>query len=158
MPTVWHLVHSVNSPAVRGDFRKVYRSFKRNKAREITEIIKATAKIATEAVQPGYFAMGHTDLDADLRGLTGFIQSKDYADSTKAMPGEIGALEQTRIILTGMFAPWLAAGLTGTTYLSNGSEVSSTAQCDVYPILITARDAYGYRPSAGFKRHNPHCA
>ena len=47
---------TVNSPAVRGDFRKIYRSFKKHKAREISRIIAATDKVATEPVEPAYFA------------------------------------------------------------------------------------------------------
>jgi len=145
----------VNSPAVRGDFRLIYRSFKRNKAREITEIIKASAMIATESVMPAYWAIGHTDLDADLRGLTGFTEVKNYADSSKSLPGEIGSMDQIRIILTGMVDPWLAAGLTGTTLLSNGAAVSATAQADVYPILVTARDAYAIVPLQGSNAITP---
>jgi len=134
---------TVNSPPTRGDFRRIYRYFKKYKGREISEIIKASAKISTEAVDPAYFVMGHTDLDSDIRGISGFIPWKDYSNSDKRLPGEIGAIEQFRIILTAMFDPWTTAGLTGTTYLSGGVAVSSTAQCDVYPLICVARDAYG---------------
>ena len=64
----------------RDVFRKVYRSFKTNKAREISKIIKATAMVATQPVAPAYFAMGHTDLLADLAGATGFVQIENYSD------------------------------------------------------------------------------
>lgn len=102
-----------------------------------------------------YFCMGHTDLDADLRGLAGFIPSEQYSDSTKMLPGEIGKLEQFRIILTAMFEPWLTSGASGTTYLSGGVEVSSSASCDVYPLLFTARDAYAIVPLQGFNSIHP---
>lgn len=146
---------TVASPPTRGDFRLIYRYFKNNKAREISEIIAASAKISTEPVMPAYFCMGHTDLDADIRGIPGFIPVKNYADSSKALPGEIGSVEQFRIILTPMFEPWSQAGLSGTTYLSGGVEVSTAAQADVYPLIFVARDAYGIVPLQGFNSITP---
>lgn len=140
----------MNSPPVRGDFRKIYRAFKKNKAREISKIVRASAMVSTEPVAPAYFAMGHTDLDSDMRGISGFIPMEQYSDSTKVLPGEIGKIEQFRIILTAMFDPWDTAGLTGTTYLSGGVEVSSTAQCDVYPLIFVARNGYAIVPLQGY--------
>ena len=138
-----------NSPLTRGDLRKVYRAFKRNKARPITEIIKASAKIATEPVGEAYFAMGHTDLDSDIRGITGFVPVENYSESMNALPGEVGKVENTRFILTSMFDAWLTAGVTGTTYLSGGAAVTVGAAADVYPLIIVARDAYAIVPLQG---------
>jgi len=146
---------SVTSPPVRGDFRRIYRSFKKNKAREMTKIVKASHLISTEPVAPAFFALGHTDLDADLRGISGFVPFEQYSDSVKAIPGEIGKIEQFRIVLTPMFEPWETSGLSGTTYLSGGVTVSSTAQCDVYPMLFIARDAYGIVPLQGTNSITP---
>jgi len=140
---------AVNSVAARGDFRLMYRAFKRNKATEISRIISPTANIATEPVMPAYFAMGHTDLDADLRGIPGFIPWQKYSQPGQALPGEIGASEQIRIILTGLFSPWLAAGTAGTTYLSGGVAVASSTAADVYPIITVGRNAYGIVPLQG---------
>jgi len=146
---------TVDSPPTRSDFRKIYRSFMRNKARQISKIIKASHRISTEPVAPAFFCMGHTDLDADIRGLTGFLEGEKYADSTKLLPGEIGKVEQFRIILTAMFDPWEVAGASGTTYLSGGVEVSSAADCDVYPLLFTAQNAYGIVPLQGYNAVTP---
>ena len=146
---------SVTSPPVRGDFRRIYRSFRKNKGREMTKINKASHLISTEPVAPAFFALGHTDLDADLRGISGFVPFEQYSDSVKAIPGEIGKIEQFRIVLTPMFEPWETSGLTGTTYLSGGVTVSATAQCDVYPMLFIARDAYGIVPLQGTNSITP---
>lgn len=147
---------TVNSPPTRGDFRKIYRMFKKNKAREISRIIMATDKIATQPVEPAYFCMGHTDLKADLRDIAGFIPVANYSNAMKALPGEVGSLEEFRIILTAMFEPWEVAGTSGTTYLSGGVAVSAAAKCDVYPLLFTARDAYGIVPLQGFEAVVPY--
>ena len=141
---------TVNSPPVRGDFRKIYRAFKKNKAREISEIISASAMISTEPVESAYFGMGHTDIKADLSGISGFLPSAQYSQSTKRLPGEVGKLEEFRIILTAMFDPWSAVGASGITYLSGGVEVTSAALCDVYPMILVARDAYAIVPLQGY--------
>lgn len=134
---------AVNSPVLRGDFRLVQRGFDRNSARMISSVIAPSGLISTMGVEAGYFAMGHTDLDPDIRTITGFKSYVEYGDPMKRLPGEVGAVGQFRIILTNMFSPWTASGLTGTTYLSGGAKVSVTALCDVYPIICVARDAYG---------------
>jgi N4-gp56 family major capsid protein len=146
---------AVNSPPTRGDFRRIYRYFKKYKAREIARIIRASAKISTEPVAPAYFAMGHTDLDSDIRGIAGFVPYEKYSRSQRALPGEIGKVEQFRIVLTAMFDPWSAAGTSGTTYLSGGVEVTTAASCDVYPLICVARNAYAIVPLQGYGAVTP---
>jgi N4-gp56 family major capsid protein len=141
----------VNSPPVRGDFRRIYRYFKKYKAKEISKIIRASAMISTEPVAPAYFCLGHTDLDADIRGISGFVPAENYSNSTKILPGEIGKIQQFRIILTAMFDPWEGTGLAGVTYLSGGVAVGSSTACDVYPLLFIAQNAYGIVPLQGFQ-------
>lgn len=138
---------TVNGPVTRGALRRIYRSMKRNRAEEIGEIIQATGKYATEPVGRAYFALSHTDLDADWRNVTGFVPVEKYSDAMKAMPGEIGKVENTRVITSELFDPWLAAGASTTTLLTNGA--SGTGACDVYPVLILAQNAYGIVPLAG---------
>jgi N4-gp56 family major capsid protein len=141
----------VNSPPTRGDFRKIYRYFKKHKAREISKIIKASAMVSTEPVKQGYFVMGHTDASADLRDIPGFVSVEQYSNSDKSLPNEAGKLEEFRFILTAMFDPWEAAGVAGTTYLSSGAEVSSNTACDVYPMIVVAKDAYAIVPLQGYE-------
>ncbi|OGV36142.1 MAG: N4-gp56 family major capsid protein [Lentisphaerae bacterium GWF2_45_14] len=139
----------VNSAPTRGDFSKIVRSLKRNKARTISRIIKASPNIATEPVGAAYFAMGHTDLEPDINKMSGFVPVAKYANSDKALPGEVGKIDSVRIILTSLFSPWAAVGVSGTTFLSGGVEVTEAAQCDVYPLIIVAKDAYGIVPLQG---------
>jgi N4-gp56 family major capsid protein len=139
----------VNSPPTRGDFRRIVRAFKRAKAQKISKIIAATQNISTQPVEEAYFAMGHTDLDSDIRGISGFLPVAQYANSGKALPGEVGSIEECRIILTPLFEPWEAAGVAGTAYLSSGAAVSAATACDVYPLIFVAKDAYGIVPLQG---------
>ncbi len=140
---------TVNSPPLRTDFRRIYRTLKRNKAKTISNIVKASANVSTEPVAPAFFVLGHTDLDADVRNMDGFVPTEQYSNSDKSLPGEIGKMDQFRFILTALFEPWDAGGVAGTTYLSSGAAVSSDTACDVYPMIVIARDAYGIVPLQG---------
>lgn len=145
----------VNAAPTRGDLRKIYRYFKRHKAMEISKIIRASHKISTEPVASAYFAMGHTDLDADIRGMANFVPAEQYSDSTRMIEGEIGKVDQFRFVLTALFEPWETSGASGTTFLSGGAEVSSAASCDVYPLIIVARNAYAIVPLQGYNSVTP---
>jgi len=140
---------SVNSPAVLNDLRSIHRAFKKNKAREISEMIGATAKISTEPISGGYFVFGSTDCLADLKGLDGWVPVAQYGSAMKALPHEYGAVEEFRFILTPLFEPWEAAGASGTTYLSGGAKVSGAASCDVYPLIAVSRMSYAIVPLQG---------
>lgn len=140
---------NVNSKIVLGDIRKVVRGFRRARARTISQIISASGKISTEPVAPAFFCLCHTDLEPDIRGLTGFIPTEKYADSTKAFDGEIGKIEGVRFIGTTLLEPWYAVGTSGTTYLANGEVPGSSTACDVYPMLFIAKNAYAIVPLQG---------
>ena len=137
----------VNAAPTRSDLRRVYRYFRKHKAKTISSIVKASAMISTEPVAPAFFAMGHTDLDADIRAMSGFIPVEQYSNSDKALPAEIGKVDQFRFILTPLFEPWDQAGVSGSTFLTGGT--TGTGSADVYPLIIVAQDSYGIVPLQG---------
>jgi len=135
---------AINSPPLPGDFKRIERSFSKNKAEKISSMIKASQMISTEPVDPAFIAMGHTDLKADIEGMEGFVPVRNYADSSKMLhPSEVGSLGAHRFLLTPLFEPWLAAGTAGTTYLSSGDIPGSSLAADVYPLIVVAKDGYG---------------
>ena len=146
---------TVNSPATAADLKRIERGFMRNRAGKITKIIAATPKISTEPIQAAFVLLGHTDCKADLEALSGWVPVANYSSSMKAMPQEVGSIGVYRVLLSSLFASWEAAGLTGTTYLSGGEEVSSTAKADVYPLIALAKDAYAIVPLQGHGSTKP---
>ena len=129
----------------RGDLRRIERSLNRNRAEKITRVIKATQLVATEPVDPGFYAICHTDLKADIEDLTDFIPAKNYSSTEKAIEGEIGSCGAIRFLVSTLYTPWLSAATStsSTAFLVGGEEVTSAGNPDVYPIIILARDAYG---------------
>ena len=132
----------VAAPISRGDIRRIQRGFDRTLAEPISTIIKAGPDESTQGVEASFFAMGHTDLEPDIRNMTGFKTIVEYANVGQAVPHEIGAVDRTRFCLSAMWEPWDAAGANTTTLLSNGDAPAGSQPCDVYPIVIVAKDAY----------------
>jgi len=143
---------SVDGPPIRSDFRRIYRSMRRNKARQITKIVSPSQLISTEPVDASYVVIGHTDLDADIRNIDGFIPSKEYSQTGKKITNtEIGAVDQFRVVLSNLLLPWEQVGASGTTYLSGGVKVSVAASADVYPLIVMAEDCFALIPLKGKK-------
>lgn len=141
---------AIASPATKNDFRAIERFFRRNKAKKISKIVKASLKVATEPVAPAYFALAHSDCKPDLEDLAGFTPIEKYSDADKALPNEIGKLGSIRILDSSLFEPWLEAATAApgqSSYLTGGA--NGTGSADVYPIIVLAKDAYAIVPLQG---------
>lgn len=117
--------------------RRAVRALKRQNARFITSIVRSTPSYGTENVAPGFVALIHPDLEADVRGLTGFVPAEKYGTMTP-WENELGKCEDVRYVSSTIFEPWADAGGAKGTMLS-----TSGTSADVYPVLFLGRDAYG---------------
>ena len=129
-----------------GDLRLAQRTLKVAMAKPITSIVPATDKVATQPVAPGYVAVGHTNFEQDLRGITGFVPREQYSNSTTLLSDyEIGKIEDIRFILSPHLTYFPSAGSTTVTGVltTNGTNV------DVYPLVIFGQDAFAATPLKG---------
>lgn len=135
---------TVVAPFDLNDFRLAQLTLKNAIAKPITKILAASERIATQPVAPGYVAFGHTNLEPDLRNITGFVPRENYSNSSALLHElEIGKLEDLRFILSPHFTPLLGAG-GATTAVRNTGGVA-----DVYQIVILAQDAFAVTPLRG---------
>lgn len=118
--------------------RAVTRALKAQKAKKIAKMLSSSPDTMTEPVEASYVAVGHTDLENDLRALSGFIPVAQYGQSKPLCEEEVGRVEDVRYILTADLGSILDAGGTAGSMVSNGS-----SNADVYPILYFGREAYG---------------
>lgn len=129
--------NAVNTPITLQLQRRAVRALKRQNARFITSIVRSTPNFGTENVAPGYVALIHPDLEADVRGLSGFVPAEKYGSMTP-WENELGKVEDVRYVSSTIFEPWVDAGGAKGAMLS-----TSGTNADVYPVLFVARDAYG---------------
>jgi N4-gp56 family major capsid protein len=135
------------------DQRRVTTALNRQNAKKITNVVASTADFNTKSVEAAYVAVCHPDLENDIRNMTGFKPVSDYGSHTSPMEGEIGSVEQVRYLTSTVIAPW--ADLGGTAVTNGLRYTTSSAACDVYPVLYFARDAFGIVPLKGKSSMTP---
>jgi N4-gp56 family major capsid protein len=128
---------AVVTAPTRADQRKIVRALERQEAGHITSIVRSTPAFNQESVLPCFVALCHVDLKSDIRGMTGFIDAKDYG-SVSPWESEIGAVEDVRYLHSTIFAPYADGGGAKGTLIS-----TSGTSADVYPIMYIAKDSYG---------------
>lgn len=141
--------NAVNTAITLDRQRAITRAIKAERGKKITTMISSSVKYGTEAVAPAYIAFAHTDLEADIRDLAGFTPTEKYG-SMKALPYEIGKVEDVRYILTPVLSSIADAGGDKGTRVSTGG-----TKADVYPVVYVAKDAYGHVALKGAEAISP---
>jgi N4-gp56 family major capsid protein len=133
------VITDVNTAITLAKQRAVVRALQAQKAKPITRILASSANYATRAVEAAYVAVGHTDLEADIRNLPGFLPVAQYSNRSTISDYEIGSVENVRYILSPDLSPTINAGA------APGSAVVSTggSAADIYPVIFLGQDAWG---------------
>lgn len=129
---------TVNGGLTLGLLRKMAKSLQANHGKPVNTVLAASQNYNTEAVAAGYTVYCSTDLEPDIRDISGFIPAEKYA-SGKPMPNEIGKVERMRFITSPDFPSRQDAGAAiGATnlYSTTGTNI------DVYQFIVTAQDAW----------------
>lgn len=130
--------NQVNTKITLAHQRQVTRSLKAQKARKVTQMLGASPNYNTKAVEAAFIAFAHTDLEADIRNMAGFVPTAEYGSRQTLCAQEIGSVEDVRYILSPELDSWADAGGAA------GAMLSSTGtNADVYPVLYVGKDAYG---------------
>lgn len=143
---------TVDSKITLDRIRAVVRSLRANYGRPITSVLGGSVNYQTKPVEGGYIAFAHTDLEADIRGLAGFVPVAQYGSRQPLCPGELGSVENVRFILSAFLDPFQAAGVAvGVT----GMIADDATNIDVYPVIFVAKEAYGLVPLKGKEAITP---
>ena len=138
---------AVNTAISLNKQRLVTRYLKNQKAKKFTRILSGSVMIGTRPVEASYVCVAHTDLEADIRNLTGFVPKAEYGQRQLLCDHEIGSVEDVRYVLSPDLEAFADAGGTP------GSSVESTSgsAADVYPMLYFGMHAFGCTPLKGSK-------
>ncbi len=130
--------NAVNTTISLNKQRAVTRALKAQKAMKITRMLSGSPDYETRAIEAAYIGVAHTDLEADVRGLSGFTPVAEYGTRQPICEEEIGSVEDVRYILSPDLDSWADAGG------AKGAMVSSSGtSADVYPVLYFGKEAYG---------------
>jgi len=133
----------VNTAISLNKQRTVTRALKAQRAKKVTQMVGGSPNYSTEPVDAAFIAFAHTDLEADIRDMTGFVPTEKYG-SMKALPYEIGKVEDVRYVLSPVLDSFADAGGTTSTMVS-----TTGTNADVYPVVYIAKDSYGLIPLKG---------
>ncbi|MEM7709190.1 MAG: N4-gp56 family major capsid protein [Pseudomonadota bacterium] len=119
--------------------RKITRSLKAQKAKKISKILDGSPNYATTPIEASYVGIGHTNLEADIRDMPGFVPTAKYGTRSIISPHEIGTVEDVRYVLSPDLEPFEdAGGAPGGNVVSTGG-----TKADVYPVMFFGQDAWG---------------
>ena len=142
---------AVNTAISLNKQRAVTRYLKRQKAQKITKILSGSVNYATKPIEAAYVGICHTDCEADIRGMAGFVPVAAYGQRQPLSEYELGSVEEVRYITSPDLAPFADAGGT-----ASGSVLSTSGtNADVYPVIFIGQDAYGAVPLKGQSAMTP---
>ena len=144
---------TVNGKATLKMLRRITRGLDLQHTDKVTEILDASPKYGTRAVEAGYFVFIHTDLKADFRDMAGFVPTALYGTRKEVSPYEFGTIEEFRIIASPELVSVQQGGAAGAAAL--GLYSTSTA-VDVYQMVVAGRDAWGDVALRGSKSLDVH--
>lgn len=132
----------VNTPVTLNLVRSMTRTLKRNKASKFREVVASGPNYATRAIEASWIAVGHVDLDSDIRNLPGFIPCAQYGSRNMICAEEIGAVEDVRFILSSDLDVFENGG---GAFSGSGTAMVTTSgtSADVYPLVVFGKDAWG---------------
>lgn len=135
--------NAVNSVITLAKQRAVTRLLKNERAKKVTKVVSSSVKYGTEPIDAAFIGLAHTNMESDIRNMDNFVPTEKYG-SMKALPYEIGKVEDVRYILTPVLEPFADAGGATSTMVS-----TTGTNADVYPVIYLGKDAFGHVPLKG---------
>lgn len=129
----------VNDGMGLNDIRAMNNTLNRNSGMKFFPMATGSQNVTTSTVRASYFGIVHSDVEEDIRQLTGFVGVEQYGGYTATFVGEFGAVGGVRWASTEI-APVNSGG--GTTSV-NGFRGATAVLNDVYSSFVYGREAVG---------------
>lgn len=146
---------TVNGKPTLKLLRKITKALDLQHTDKITEILSASPKYGTSAVEASFFVFIHTDLKPDFRDMAGFVPVAKYGSMTTVSPYEFGTIEEFRIIASPELVSIINAA-TSVTAATYGLTSTGSTYPDVYQMVVAGRDAWGDIALRGTKAIDVH--
>ncbi len=124
--------------------QKLSKDLDDNRCPKSTKIITGSRMIDTRVIDSARYIYVSSDLTIQLKNMTdnfgnpAFIPVQQYGAATTLATGEIGSIDQFRIIEVPEMAHWAGAG-NGTPV---GTEQTTGGAVDVYPMLVVGDESF----------------
>jgi N4-gp56 family major capsid protein len=140
---------SATSTVTYMDFIKLGIELQNNRTPRQTKIISGSRMVDTKVIDGGYIMFVGAELIPQLKRLEdfqnekAFIEAKHYASAGNLMKGEIGSIDQFRIVVAQEMQHWAGAGAAvGTNPGYRSTDVGGTEYYDVFPMLVVGSGSF----------------
>lgn len=131
---------NVNTVISATDIKYAVNLIDRNDGMKFTAMTVGSRNIGTAPIRDAYWGICHTDVEYDIRALTGFQDVVTYASQTETANGEFGTVGGVRFVTTSEGSIDANAGTTGG---SNVREDGGGSGADLYTVPIFGKAAVG---------------
>lgn len=114
------------------DIDTIANTLQNNDSAPVTPLIRASTGQGTSPVLPSYWAIMNTALNSDLKAVTGFMNTSEYANQGTVLEAERGSVNEVRFLASSV------AHKEGSV-----SEAFPASAGTYYYIPVVARHAYG---------------
>ena len=125
------------SPLTLNDVRYISEYLSGQSAMKFFATGTGSRNIGTSPIRDAYYGVCHTDNSEDIRAISGFVPSENYAGYTEVLPGEIGLTGAIRWLETET-APVESGVGTDTSTTKGGASAT-----DLYSLFVYGREAAG---------------
>ena len=130
---------AIADPLSKQELRAALRSIRANYGRPVAQMVKSDVRFGTEACEPSYIAVVHSDMEGTIREQfgAGFTPVADYGSTAKVFQGEFGNFENIRFISSPLIGKRANAGGTAPNLLADGG-----GNANLYDVCVFAADAW----------------
>lgn len=139
---------SVTASLTLAEQRKAVRTLNRNKATKFTSIVSGGVKENTYPIEAAFICFAHTDAEAAIRGMDGFVPVARYGSMKPIHAMELGAVDSVRYILSADLTEQVDAGG------AIGDNIGGTST-NVYTAIYCGTEAYAAMNLAGKGVYTP---
>ena len=129
---------AVNTVLDATDVQYCVNQLNRADAMKFTAMGTGSRNIGTSPIRDAYLGICHSDVEEDVRAMTGFTPVEQYAGYTETFPGEFGTVGGVRWVSTST-APINADAGAGTI----PAGIRGTTAVDVYSTFILGQESFG---------------
>jgi N4-gp56 family major capsid protein len=127
------------------DLMRLSRILNENRTPKQTKVITGSRMVDTKTISQGRVMYIGSELESVVKAMTdlfnnpAFIPVHMYADAGTVLNGEIGTIDQFRLVVVPEMLHWAGAGGTVTT---NPGYMETADNYDVYPMLVVGAESF----------------
>lgn len=133
---------SIIAPFNAAELRAAVRSIRASHGRPITKVVKSDVRYGTQACEPSFVAVCHSDMEGTIRKQLGanFTPVADYGSSMTPLQGEFGNFENIRFLTSTLLGKRANAG--GTVASAPNLHSDNATNVNLYDVLVFGADAW----------------